>query len=209
MAGAAAPPPDALELEHCVGWTGRFPNTLLAHPAADTAFFAALGTAVVLGDVLDPHKQRFLRGHDAAVSALAVSATGALLASGQQRSTQVATGDASVMVWDVARGSAVFTFHGLTEGVTHVAFSPDERFLAAAAADNTLAVWDMTSGEQARCCPCAPRRAAAPTPPFSRTHPFCKQTPPPAPICARRCTLSGRARAAARRLASTFWRGAP
>ena len=141
---------DMLELEHCVGWTGRFPSTLLVHPVQDSAYFAALGSAVVVGDVLDPHKQRFLRGHDAAVSALAVSASGRLLASGQLRSTQVATGDASVMVWDVARGGAVFTFHGLTEGVLHVAFSPDERFLAAAAADNTLAVWDMTTGEQVR-----------------------------------------------------------
>ena len=141
---------DALELEHVVGWTGRYPGTLHTHPSEDATYFAALGCAVVVGDVVDPHKQRFLRAHDAPVSALAVSATGRLLASGQQRSQQVATGDASVMVWDWARGVAVYTFHGLSEGILHVAFSPDERFLAAAGADNTLAVWDMTTGEQVR-----------------------------------------------------------
>ena len=129
------------------------------HPTIDTAYFSALGAAVVIGDVYDPHQQRFLRAHDADVSALAVSATGRLCASGQRRSALVATGDAPVYVWDVARASVVYALFGLTEAVRHVAFSPDERFLAAAAADNTVAIWDMLSGEQVRLA--AAHRAAA------------------------------------------------
>jgi len=141
---------DPLELEHVIGWTGRYTGTLLTHPKEDSVFFAALGATVCVGDIYDPHKQRFLRGHDNTITALAVSSTGRLLASGQVRSTQVATGDACVMVWDQVKGSAVYTFFGMTEGIQHLAFSPDERFLAAAAADNTLSVWDMTTGEQVR-----------------------------------------------------------
>ena len=110
----------------------------------------ALGASVVIGDVNDPHKQRFLHGHDAEVSALDVSSSGRFIASGQLRSTQVVTGDASVMAWDAARGVCLYTFFGLGEGVLHVAFSPDEKFLAAAGSDNTLAVWDMSTGEQVR-----------------------------------------------------------
>ena len=151
MSGAAA---DPVELEHVIGWTGRYPGTLLCHPSQDSTYISALGASVCVGDVYDPHKQRFLRGHDATVSAVAVSSTGRLVASGQLKSTLVATGDASVMVWDLTRpGSAVYTFFGLTEGVLHLAFSPDERFLAAGAADNTLSVWDMTTGEQVRAPP--------------------------------------------------------
>ena len=156
--------PDPLELEHCIGWTGRFPGTLFCHPTEDSTIISALGSSVCVGDVFDPHKQRFLRGHDATVSALAVSSSGRLVASGQLRSTQVATGDSSVMVWDLGRAgsSAVYTFFGLTEGVLHLAFTPDERFLAASAMDNTISIWDMTTGEQVRphaasAAPCFPR----------------------------------------------------
>ena len=173
--------PDPLEQEHVIGWTGRFPGTLLCHPTQDAAFISALGSAVCVGDVHDPHKQRFLRGHDATVSALAVSSTGRLVASGQLKSTQVATGDAAVMVWDLGRasGGAVYTFFGLTEAVLHLAFSPDERFLAAGAADNTLSVWDMTTGEQVRAgglAAAAPRpgqRALAQARPHPPTHTPC------------------------------------
>jgi WD40 repeat protein len=150
---AAAPAPAALsplELEHVVGWTGAYPTTLACHPREDTTYVCALGASVVVCDVYDPHKQRFLRGHDADVCSLDVSASGRFAASGQRRSALVATGDAAVIVWDLARGSVVYTLFGLLESVTHVAFSPDERFLAAAAADNTIAVWDVTTGEQVR-----------------------------------------------------------
>ncbi len=137
-----------LELEHVVGWTGKYPSTLLS--LGERGFVAALGAAVVIGDLFDPHQQRFLRCHDAEVSALDVSSSGRFIASGQLRSPLVATGDASVIVWEVARSSAIYTFFGLFECVRHVAFSPDERFLAAASSDNTIAIWDMTTGEQVR-----------------------------------------------------------
>jgi hypothetical protein len=79
---------DVLELEHCIGWTGGFPFTLLCRPGAssDSAILLALGSDVVLADATDPHKQEFLRGHDAPVSAIAVSRSGRLIASGQIRS---------------------------------------------------------------------------------------------------------------------------
>ena len=150
MSASGASVPSPLELEHVVGWTGAYPSTLACHPSEDSTYFSALGAAVVIGDVYDPHKQRFLRAHDADVSALAISSSGRFAASGQRRSSVIATGDAAVIVWDTARASVVYTFFGFTETVQHVTFSPDERFLAADAADNTIAVWDMTSGEQVR-----------------------------------------------------------
>jgi WD40 repeat protein len=86
----AAPAPVAdddsaspLELEHVIGFSGSRKNTLSCHPASDSVFVTALGAAVVIGDVTDPHQQAFLRGHDADVSVIAVSPVGNLIASGQ------------------------------------------------------------------------------------------------------------------------------
>ena len=45
-----------------------------------------IGAVVVVGNVNDPHKQRFLQGHDAEISALAMSTDGKYIATGQVRS---------------------------------------------------------------------------------------------------------------------------
>jgi hypothetical protein len=66
-----------------VGYSGAWKNTLSCHPSSDSVFVSALGAAVVVGDITDPHQQAFLRGHDGEVSVLAVSTAGHLLASGQ------------------------------------------------------------------------------------------------------------------------------
>ena len=89
MAGGPGAGAAALELEHVIGFTGRFQSTLQLHPRHETGLVYALGASVVLGDVTDPHEQIFLRKHDATVSALDLSPSGALLASGQLRQPTV------------------------------------------------------------------------------------------------------------------------
>lgn len=81
---------DLLELEHVIGYTGRAQNTLHCHPARDGEFVCSLGANVVIGHVDDPHRQEFLRAHDEEVSAVVVSPSGALVASGQRGSTRSA-----------------------------------------------------------------------------------------------------------------------
>ena len=72
-----------LELEHMMGYTGRRLGTLLAHPRLSEVFVKSVGSAVVVGDLNDPHQQEFLRGHDMEITAMAISASGNKLASGQ------------------------------------------------------------------------------------------------------------------------------
>ncbi|CAE8668373.1 unnamed protein product, partial [Polarella glacialis] len=73
----------AAELEHFIGYGGKHLNTVKYHPIqAETLIYAA-ASAIIIEDVNDPHKQEFLRGHDAEVSALDVSLNGKLVASGQ------------------------------------------------------------------------------------------------------------------------------
>lgn len=66
----------------------------------------------------DPHKQEFLRGHDAEVSALDVSLNGKLLASGQLGSPNRKGAVAPVVVWDFDHRSRFIDFNGLSLNVT-------------------------------------------------------------------------------------------
>lgn len=102
---------------------------------------------MVVGDVDDPHRQEFLRAHDEEVSALALSDSGLLVASGQVGSTSSAGGEAPVVVWDYEGRRQLFNLFGIKGSVTALAFAPDDQFLAAAGADGLLFVWDMQTGE--------------------------------------------------------------
>jgi hypothetical protein len=109
---------DALELEHTIGFTGSFPNTLLLHPRHETGMLYALGPTVVLADATDPHAQIFLQKHDSVVSALDISVDGARLASGQIRQPSVrilATDLAAVAVRTAAVNAAAVTYALLCE----------------------------------------------------------------------------------------------
>jgi WD40 repeat protein len=71
------------------------------------------------------HDQEFLRGHDEAISALCISNTGQMIASGQTGSTHLKEAYAPVIVWDSARREEIYFLKGLMGEVVCVAFSPD------------------------------------------------------------------------------------
>jgi len=141
----------AAELEHFIGYGGKHLGTVCYHPSeAETLIYAA-ASAIIVENVNDPHKQEFLRGHDAEVSALDVSLNGKLLASGQLGSPSRKGAVAPVVVWDFDNRSRYIDFHGLAHSVLCVKFSPDGRFLVAAGANQMLYVWDVsTAGQRAR-----------------------------------------------------------
>jgi cilia- and flagella-associated protein 52 len=66
------------ELEHVVGYNGKFSNTIHFVPNSKNYFVYAIGGLIVLEDSEDQHNQRFLRGHDMAVSTLCVGHSGTL-----------------------------------------------------------------------------------------------------------------------------------
>eukprot|EP00437_Effrenium_voratum_P020813 CAMPEP_0181448042 /NCGR_PEP_ID=MMETSP1110-20121109/26935_1 /TAXON_ID=174948 /ORGANISM="Symbiodinium sp., Strain CCMP421" /LENGTH=623 /DNA_ID=CAMNT_0023572177 /DNA_START=6 /DNA_END=1874 /DNA_ORIENTATION=+ len=137
----------AAELEHFIGYGGKHLGTVCYHPSeAETLIYAA-ASAIIVENVNDPHKQEFLRGHDAEVSALDVSLNGKLLASGQLGSPSRKGAVAPVVVWDFDNRSRYIDFHGLAHSVLCVKFSPDGRFLVAAGANQMLYVWDVSTTE--------------------------------------------------------------
>lgn len=132
-----------LVLERVLGYSA-LPQGLLCHPADEDLFVKSMGALVAVESLSNPRLQSLLRAHDAPVSALAVSGSGALLASGQRAS---ARGPALVVLWRLFSCSRLAALPGLTGQVTTLAFSPDERFLLGCDKDCALVVWDLRSGE--------------------------------------------------------------
>jgi len=67
---------EILELEHVIGYNGKFPHTIHYIPNTKNYFAYSIGGLIVIENAEDKHNQRFLRGHDMAVSALVVGASG-------------------------------------------------------------------------------------------------------------------------------------
>ncbi|GMI03858.1 hypothetical protein TrVE_jg2531 [Triparma verrucosa] len=136
-----------LELEHVIGYTGHYWETLQAHPVDPTVYVKSMGSVVAICDTSDPHNQQFLRAHDMEISAMSISPSGNMIASGQVGTVHQPGYHAPVIVWDYATKKDLFVLTGHTKQVRLLEFSPDERFLAGTGDDCLLYIWDMQTGE--------------------------------------------------------------
>jgi WD40 repeat protein/DNA-binding SARP family transcriptional activator len=82
-----------------------------------------------------------LRGHRAAVTSIAFSPDGAMLATGSD--------DGTVKLWDLASWLLVDTLTGQAGLVHAVRFSPDGKTLASGASDRSIWLWDLASRRRA------------------------------------------------------------
>ncbi len=83
-----------------------------------------------------------LKGHQAWVRAIALSASGKLLVSG--------SGDKTVRIWSVTRGQLLHTLSGHSSWVRAVNISPDQRWIASASNDKTIRLWHLQTGTHQR-----------------------------------------------------------
>ncbi len=130
-----------IELDHAIGYSGEVLNSILLHPSQKD-YIAISGANVIIGDVSDPHKQRFLKGHDGQVTCIAVSHNGKLFASGQR-------GDnADVLVWNFDQGKLMYKLSEHDYEITALDFSHDDRLLISCGnqLDGKLFIWDMETG---------------------------------------------------------------
>ena len=71
-----------LEMEHSIGYNGKYQSTVHYHPFDKDILIYNIGGLLVLENLHDKHQQQFLRGHDMEISAIAVSNSGSLIATG-------------------------------------------------------------------------------------------------------------------------------
>jgi WD40 repeat protein len=81
-------------------------------------------------------------GHSDAITSVAYSPDGTLVATG--------SADKTAQLWDVATGSKLRTLSAHTDAVTGVGFSPDGKQLVTSSADHTAMLWDVATGNQLR-----------------------------------------------------------
>ncbi|KAJ7301107.1 WD40-repeat-containing domain protein, partial [Mycena albidolilacea] len=88
----------------------------------------------------DRHQAALILNLQDAVTCIAVSSDGGLIASG--------SGDGTACVWDVRTGKAILKpLEGHTEPVNSVMFSPDGALIVSASDDNTIRIWDLKTGK--------------------------------------------------------------
>lgn len=133
----------------CVAWSFAF--------SPDGNRIAAAGTdaGLQLWDLRTGALARTIRGHSAALNAVAYDPAGKVLAS--------ASDDSTVRLWRPETGEAIQTFVGHGLGVWTVAFSPDGERLASGGEDGTVILWDRKSGKPQRVIPVSAGQAVTTT----------------------------------------------
>ncbi|CUG89220.1 WD40 repeat-containing protein, putative [Bodo saltans] len=133
-----------LVLESVVGFGGTVEGGLHIHPDGKHLLYP-LGTCIVVREIGNPKATGFLNGHSDKISCLAVSNSGRYVASGQ--STHMGF-QADICVFDFQERKLVHRMLLHKVKVQALAFSADEQYLASVGGqdDNTLVVWDLTTG---------------------------------------------------------------
>ena len=135
------PQTSLIEMEHSIGYNGRYRNTIHYHPTETDTLIYNIGGLLVIEDLQDKHKQEFLRGHDMEISCITVSASGKLLATGQKGTQFQRTPEAPVIMWNFETRKPLAVLKGMMDCVNILEFSPDNRYLAGIGQNNSLIIW--------------------------------------------------------------------
>ena len=121
---------NALELEHVIGFTGKYGHTISIHPRNSKYILYPIGGVLVVGDINDPHNQQFLTEHDEEITCVALTNSGRLLATAQIGTTKRKGQMATVIVWELAKKKVLFRIESHLNRVMSLSFTHDDKFLA-------------------------------------------------------------------------------
>ncbi|MBD2181436.1 trypsin-like peptidase domain-containing protein [Planktothrix sp. FACHB-1355] len=79
-----------------------------------------------------------IAGHSNAISSVAISQDGTILASGSM--------DNTIKIWNRSTGKELRTLTGHTNYINSIAISPDSKILASGANDGTVKIWNLANG---------------------------------------------------------------
>mmetsp|Transcript_35350 Transcript_35350/g.76251 ORF Transcript_35350/g.76251 Transcript_35350/m.76251 type:complete len:656 (-) Transcript_35350:164-2131(-) len=146
-----------LKIKSVIGFNGKVHLSLLYTPCGKYIIYP-LGSFVVIKNV-QTDKEAFFDGHSSEVASITVSKDGNRLASGQ---TNLMGVKADVIIWDLAEAKRLLssgvvmigdltTIHRMKQHLGKVQgldFSPNNAYLATIGGqdDNTVVIWDVTSG---------------------------------------------------------------
>lgn len=117
---------------------------MVIHPS-DMHFIWAIGRTVVIKSI-ESDQNTYLKGHEGRICQIAVSKSGALLATGEQVGKGVVS---AVIVWDFAQRDMLYRVRYHKETVQALSFSCDEAFLVSLGGitdGSQLVVWNMAEG---------------------------------------------------------------
>ncbi|PWV12117.1 hypothetical protein C3747_54g123 [Trypanosoma cruzi] len=133
-----------LALESVIGFGGRIPNSIIAHPDGENLVYG-LGACIVIQKINDRSASSFLYGHNDKISCITVSSSGRFVASGQ---VTHAGFQADVCIFDYDERRMVHRMLLHKVKVQALAFSKDERYLVSIGGvdDKAVVVWDVSTG---------------------------------------------------------------
>jgi cilia- and flagella-associated protein 52 len=105
-----------------------------------------IGGLLVIENLYDKSRQQFLRGHDMEISAVAVSSSGKLIATGQKGSVFQKTPEAPIILWSYESKKPLAVLKGMSDCINKLAFSPDDLFLFGISANNMFCIWSVRDG---------------------------------------------------------------
>ena len=128
-----------LKLVSTIGFSGRPRGALIAHPNG-THMIYPLGSILVVMVKGKPTTQRFLSGHTAEITAVAVSRSGRYIASGQFSPIDQ---ESTIILWDFDSLEKVAEWVMHKDSVKCLSFSATDKYLASLGGDDRIVIWDV------------------------------------------------------------------
>jgi WD40 repeat protein len=138
------------ELVHCIGLNTTVKDPVQSHPSMNETILFSIGGIIITEDLTEKNNQVFFRHNKNEISCFKISKTGRYLAVGFTSGSHLQDKNlpVSIILWDYERKQILFELTGIKKSVNVLEFSQDDKFLAAAGADNYVYIWEVETAHK-------------------------------------------------------------